>query len=335
MSQQAQQGFMRLDAAADYLGNGAVEVNMYENEILDALRRESVALQRFNHKRATGHPHRYFEQTAKSQGTFIDPRNMGTQTQNGPTRVERYASIKAIINQTNIGLFDRDVTEQQGQFASVVATDIDDVINGCVTASAEAIWTGTDTSLTTPTTIEYVGLLTQITTNSTLIASGTPIIDSIKTIVAGMLSSKTYKAKPTAIYLNPILADLIDQEAKANHFQLDTMNVAEGVVVEYINTQAGKLPLISDPYIPSSPNGTGTLYGFTDAPTGQTNYYGVIVSEGQIEMPYISGKTDNPNPRLFELGLTGNLNGQFVAVLFDSIIAKGEAYQHAKFCVQR
>ena len=70
--------FLDLSAAADYLGNGAIEVNRYEDEIFDLVRRNSIALQRFDKKPATGHPHRYFEQNAIAQH-LVDrlPREVG------------------------------------------------------------------------------------------------------------------------------------------------------------------------------------------------------------------------------------------------------------------
>jgi hypothetical protein len=71
--------------------------------------------------------------------------------------------IKAITAQTNFGLFDVDVTRMQGQFAYLEAKDIEDITSGIIVTEASAVWNGTDTSLTTPTTIQYVGLLTQIT----------------------------------------------------------------------------------------------------------------------------------------------------------------------------
>jgi len=329
-----QNGFVDLHAAADFLGPGAVETPMFEAEITDLVRRKSVALQRLPHERATGHPHRFFEETAIHQGSFIDPRNMGTQSAGGSTRVEKSAPIKAIINQTNISMFDKDVTEQQGQFASVVSKDINDVISGVVVTSAAAVWAGTDTSLTTPTTLEYMGILRQITLTSS-IASGASIIDGLKSQVAAMVADQTYDVRPTAIYLNPVLADYIDQEAKANSITLAEVDVAAGVTVNAINTQAGRLPLISDPYIPSVASGSGPAYGFSDAPAGQTMYLAVIVTEDMVEIPYISGATDNPNPRIFELGLTNNLSGQFVAVLFDAVIAKGPGYAHALVAVYK
>lgn len=317
-------------ASADFLGPGAIETNRYENEITDLVRRKSIALERIQHVPATGQPTRYFEQTAIAQGAFQTTQNALSPTPATPTRVERSAVIKAIANQTNITLFDRDVTRQQGQFASIIAQDVEDVINGVVVVSAAALWNGTDTSLVTPTTAQYVGLLTQITQTSVLV-SGTSIIDGLKAQVATMMTNTTFDVRPSAIYVNPILADLIDQEAKANHFQLNETEVVAGVKVLSIQTQAGKLPIIPDPYLPSS---TGSAFGFSAPPAGQTNYFAVITTEDMLKIFYVSGETQNPKPRLFELGLVGNLNGQFVSVLFDAPVAKGPSYAHAVVCVQ-
>jgi hypothetical protein len=179
-----------MQAAADYLGNGAIEINKYETEIYDIIRRESVFLQRVDRKPANGHPHRYFEQTAIAQATYTDPRNI-TPTPTGPSRVERAAYIKAITNQTNLSLFDVDVTRQQGQFAYVEAKDIEDILNSIIVASASGVWTGTDTSLVTPTTQQYVSVLTQISTTAQIV-SGASIIDGLKAQVAQMAANTTY-----------------------------------------------------------------------------------------------------------------------------------------------
>jgi hypothetical protein len=37
--------FQDISAAADFLGNGAIEVNRYESEIVDMVRRHSIFLQ--------------------------------------------------------------------------------------------------------------------------------------------------------------------------------------------------------------------------------------------------------------------------------------------------
>jgi hypothetical protein len=319
-----------VSAAADFLGNGAIEINKYESEIVDIIRRSSTALQRFSKKPATGHPHRYFDQTAIATGAFSDPRTIAVSA-TSPTRTERAAMIKAITAQTNVGLFDVDVTRMQGQFAQVEAQDIADITSAVIVTEAAAVWAGTDTSLSTPTTTQYMGLLKQITTQST-IALGASIIDGIKAQVATMVANQTYVIRPTAIYLNPQLADFIDREAKGQKIDMDRMEVVGGVMVNAIMTQAGLLPLIPEPFVPAT---TDTSYGFT-APTGSTsNYFAVIVTENLIEMPYVHGGDGNPNPRLFQLGLVSNLQGQFVAVHFNTIIAKLAGTAHAVVCVNR
>lgn len=325
-----QANFMQMHGAADYLGPGAVEVPIYQNEIFDIVRRSSVALNRLPTLKATGHPHRYFEQTAIATGEFTDPRSINPSPAS-PTRVERSAYIKAIVNQTNISLFDKDVTEQQGQFNYVVAKDIEDIINGVQNVRASALWTGNDTSMTSPTSIQYFGFLTQITLTAT-IAPGASIIDGLKAQIASMVGNEQFVVRPSAIYVNPILADYIDREAKAANITFGSTEVLAGVVANTISTQAGVLPIIGDAWLPSA---SGSAYGFPAPPAGMKNYFAAILSEKDCEIPYISGQEDNPNPRLFQLGLQGNLSGQFVGVKFDCVLAKGPSYNHAIVCVQR
>lgn len=319
-----------MKAAADFIGTGAIETNRYESEIVDIVRRNSVTLSRTPRVLATGHPTRYFEQLAVAGGSFSDPRAITTSV-SGPTRVERAAYIKAIVGQSNLSLFDVDVTRQQGQFAAIEAKDVQDIATGVVLTSAKAFWTGTDTSLIEPTTVQYVGALTQITQQST-VAPGASIIDGIKAQVAAMVANTTFVVKPTAIYVNPILGDYIDREAKAAKIELGTVNIAAGVTVNSINTQAGVLPLIPDPFLASW---SGSSYGFGSPPSGNNTYAAVIVSEDMIEMPVIAGADGNLNPRLFQLGLVGDLQAKYIAVQFDALVCKGASYAHAVVGVQR
>jgi hypothetical protein len=83
------------------------------------------------------------------------------------------------------------------------------------------------------------------------------------------------------------------------------------------------------------PSDSGANYGFGAPPAGNKNYYAAILMESEIEIAVISGKEYNPNPRLFQLGLTGNLAGQFVGVKFDALIVKGASYAHSVVAVQR
>jgi len=322
--------FISMSAAADFLGPGAIEVPDFESEIFDIVRRNSILLQRLPTMKATGHPHRYFEQTAIAQGTFTDPRAISP-TPAVPTRVERSAYIKAVTNQTNISLFDKEVTQQQNQFAYIVGRDLEDIINGIEVVRAAAIWNGNDTSLSSPTTNQYMGLLNQITLTST-IAPGSSIIDGLKAQVASMFAQVGFVVRPTIIVVNPVLGDYLDREAKAANITFGEIEVVAGVKVKTLSTQAGEIPIIADPYLPSA---SGAAYGFSAPPAGNLNYFAAILTERAIEVPYISGQDDNPNPRLFQLGLTSNLSGQYVGIKFDCILAKGPSYNHAVVAVQR
>jgi hypothetical protein len=319
-----------ISAAADYLGNGSMEVNRYETEIADIVRRDSVTLSRIEPSPANGHPSRFFDQTAIATAGFTDPRNI-TPTPSGPTRTERAVYIKAVTGQTNFGLFDVDVTRMQGQFAYVEAKDIEDITSGIVVAEAAAVWNGTATSIGDSNTQSFCGLLTQITNQAT-IGLGAPIIDGIKTKVAAMVANQTQKVRLSAIYLNPLLADMIEQEAKASHIELKNVDVAAGVSVKALNTQAGVLPLIPDPFVPAT---TDTSYGFAAPGTGNSNYFAVIVDERNIERPVVHGGDGNLQPRIFQLGLLAGLQGQYVGVHFSAIAAKRPDAAHAVVAVVR
>lgn len=330
MSIESPARFQNVSAAADFLGNGAIEINKYESEIYDIVRRNSVFLQRVDRRPATGHPHRYFEQTAIATATFTDPRNI-VPTPSSPTRVERPAMIKAMVNQTNLSLFDVDVTRQQGQFAYLEAKDIQDIITSIVVLSAANVWIGTDTSLSAPTTNQYMSVLTQVSASQyvSTIGQGASIIDGLKAQVARMVSNTTYTIRPTCIYLDPILADYLDREAKANQITFDKTEVVGGVKVNSIMTQAGLLPLVGDPFLSGAQTAAGVVaYGFAAVPAGFKGYYAVILTEKDVEMPVIHGGDGNLQPRLFQLGLLSGLQGQYVGVVFDTVIVKGSTYAH-------
>src|ERR1700676_3157715 len=83
--------FADIHAAADYIGPGAIEVPLYQTEIFDICRRSSPFGQRIKQVPATGHPSRFFEETAlptPGSAGFVNPRSIVAPTVS-PTRVER------------------------------------------------------------------------------------------------------------------------------------------------------------------------------------------------------------------------------------------------------
>lgn len=309
--------FITLHGAADFLGPGSIEVNKYQKEIADIVRRRGVFGQRIRETPATGHPSRYFEQTAIATGAFQDPRNL-VPTPTAPTRVERSLPLKAVVAQINYSQFDLEVTEQQKQFGYLEAKDLEDGISGTMLAHDKALWAGNDTSLTAPTTVQYMGVLSQITNTATILA-GASIIDGLKAQVAAMVTNKTYAVKPTAIYVNPMLGDFIDREAKNLQVYFDKIEVVAGVFVNGLRTQAGVIPLIPDWSLFSTPSGTST------------SYPAVIVMEEWIEYHWLTNRL----PRVFQLGLLGNLALQKVIVKYGAPVAKGASYAHANVSIIR
>jgi hypothetical protein len=318
--------FVDLMAAADYLGPAAVEVERYQTEIFDIVRRRGVFGQRIKQVPATGHPSRFFEETAIAAPTaaqgFMDPRNIAPTSQ-APTRIELAVPLKALVSQINYNLFDIEVTAQQSQFAYLQAKDLADAVEGLMRVHDVALWNGSDTSLSAPTTPQYFGAIGQIEAggNTVTIAKGNSIVNGIKTTIAQMVSNSSYQVRPTAIYANPMLLDLIDQEMKTEfNVVLNTVEVTAGVRVKALSTQAGELPLIPEWAI----GYTGTLG------SGSAVLPAYIVSEDLIEYHWLT----DPNPRVFKLGLPGSLSQQQVVVKFGAPVVKGANFAHYEVKVQ-
>jgi hypothetical protein len=319
--------FVDLMAAADYLGPAAVEIDRYQTEIFDIVRRRGAFGQRIRQVPATGHPSRFFEETSIASPTaaqaFVDPRNIAPTTQ-APTRIELSVPLKALVSQINYNLFDLEVTAQQSQFAYLQAKDLADAVDGLMRTHDVALWNGNDTSLSAPTTSQYFGVVGQIEAggNTATIAAGKSIVDGLKSTVAAMVSNSSYQVRPTAIYANPVLLDLIDQEMKAEfNVVLNTIEITGGFRVKALSTQAGDLPLIPE-----------WALGYTGTPgSGSAVLPAYIVSEDLIEYHWLT----DPNPRVFRLGLPSSLNQQQVVVKFGAPVVKGAGFAHYEVKVQR
>src|SRR5512142_187934 len=319
--------FLDLHAAADFLGPGAIEVNRYQSEITDIVRRRGVFGQRIRQVPATGHPSRFFEQTAivspAAADAFVDPRNI-VATVGSPTRVERRVPLKALVSQINYNLFDLEVGQQQAQFAFLQAKDLSDAVEGLMRTHDVALWNGNDTSLSAPTTTQYFGVAGQITGggNVATIDTTDSIVDGLKETIAQMVANSSYEVRPTAIYANPVLLDLVDREMKDQfNVVLSSTEIAGGLRVKTLSTQAGEIPLIPE-----------WSLGYTGTPgSGTAVLPAYIVSEDLIEYHWLT----DPNPRVFQLGTTGSLASQMVVVKFGGIVVKGASYAHYKVNVNR
>lgn len=318
--------FADIHAAADFIGPGAVEVPLYQTEIFDICRRSSPFGQRIKQVPATGHPSRYFEETAiPSPGAagFVNPRSIVAPVVS-PTRVERSVPLKAIVSQINYNLFDVELGEQQKQFAYLQAKDLVDTVSGVMVTHDVALWNGNDTSLSSPTTTQYMGVTAQIAAggNTVTIGASASIVDGLKSVVAQMVANNGYYVRPSAIYANPVLLDLIDREMKTEfNVVLNTDAITGGVRVKMLSTQAGDLPLIPD-----------WSLSYTGTPgSGSAVLPAYIVTEDLIEYHWLG----DPAPRVFQLGMPGSLAYQYVAVKFGAPVVKGASYAHYQVLVDR
>ena len=238
--------------------------------------------------------------------------------------MERSVPLKALVSQINYNLFDMEVGTQQSQFAYLQAKDLTDAVDGVLRTHDVALWNGNDTSLSNPTTAQYFGAIGQIEAggNTVTIGASASIVDGLKSTVAQMVASSAYDVRPTAIYANPVLLDLIDREMKTEfNVILSTAQITGGLTVKTLSTQAGELPLIPEwalPYTGTPGSGTAVLPAY-------------IVSEDMIEYHWLT----DPNPRVFKLGLPNSLATQSVVVKFGAPVVKGASYAHYEVKVNR
>jgi hypothetical protein len=322
-----------MTAAADYMGPGAIEINRYQTEITDMVRRRLPLGQRIEQTPATAQPSRFFEQLYIPTAAFSDPRILQA-TASQPGRVERVVSLKALTAQINYGLFDVEVNQQQGQFAYLEAKDLTDTVDGTLKLHDQNLWQGNDTDLLVSTSTQYYGISGQIfsanpqasyspstsTTNVPIVVAATgSLVNAIKTKVAQIANRTDYETRPSAFYQPPLLGDLVDQEAKAFQLYFNQVEILPGVTVQGLPTQMGILPFVNDPAITIWPYGSLNIYT------------GFILSEEMIEYHYLT----DPLPRVFQLGLLGSLSAQYVIVKFGGVVVKGAPYAHSYILTTR
>jgi hypothetical protein len=232
--------------------------------------------------------------------------------------------LKALVAQINYNLFDLELGKQQSQFAYLQAKDLTDTVDGVLRTHDIALWNGNDTSLSSPTTAQYFGAAGQIAAggNTRTIGTGDSIVDGLKSTIAEMLANSSFGVRPTAIYANPVLLDLIDREMKTEfNVVLNTQKVQGGMTVKTLSTQAGDIPLIPEwtlPYTGTPGSGSAVLPAY-------------IVTEDLIEYHWLG----EPNPRVFQLGLPGSLASQYAVVKFGAVVVKGANYAHYQVLVDR
>lgn len=312
---------LKATGVADYQNFGVLLTPQFEKQISDITRGRGVLGQLLSMSPAVGHPARYFEQEVlPNSGAFSDPRTLTTTAANNGAnlRVEKAAFVRALTGGIQFGLFDQQTQAQTSIFPQLVAKDLKDMLTNMYRTADVALWNGTAANLTDGASVQFCGIGTQIT-NTLTIAKGADIVDAIRTKVAQMMSNPAVLVKPTHIFLNPMLLDIVEKEIKnsaTTNKMVDAgeVEVIPGITVRAINTVAGKLPLVPAWEMATKANGTDTDYPIA------------ILSLEHIENQYIG----SPNAQLFKLGLTPDLADHYQAVLFQTgAIIKHASVAHA------
>lgn len=324
----ANANWVDLQGAASFF-NGLVQIDQYDTQIFDIVRRESIMIQRIQKRIATGDPSRYILQSAIGTAQFDSKRSLNP-TASSPTRSEGAVTLKAISGRVQFGLYDQLLGQVMPQQFQLKAQDLTDMVKSVLLLHGQALWTGTDevngSLVGDNTTNQYVGIPKQISTTQVVVDASSSIVSAIRREVANRMNNQTFVVRPTAIYCNPMVIYFIEEEMKQANNTIAQVEIVPGVKVTGIQTAAGVLPLIPDVFLGSDPAWA------TAAPSGQKNYPFVIVDESLVEYHHLPG-TDRP--ALFKLGLTSDIHDDYVAVMFGGLVVKGGNVAHSKGVVQR
>ncbi len=239
--------FTEIHAAADYIGPGAIEVPLYQTEITDLVRRRGVFGQRIKQVPATGHPSRFFEETAIPSPSAAARLRRSAQHRRAagqphPRRAQRARSRPSSRRSTTTCSISNSASSSR-QFAYLQAKDLADTVDGVLRTHDVALWNGNDTSLSSPTTAQYFGAAGADRRRRQHHHHRHRAEHRRRPQVAPSRrwsSNTSFGVRPTAIYANPVLLDLIDREMKSEfNVVLGSKEVTSGFTVKMLSTQAG------------------------------------------------------------------------------------------------
>lgn len=323
--------FVKAADVADYNVSHYWEWPQFQPGIQDFINRNLTILPRIQTTPATGQPSRYKEQTKlPHNAVFADPRtgvadgDYGLKTINDDYgRVEKVAFLKCMVSRIKYTIFDKEVVQQQGIDTELLAKDMRDMLNDFYMTQNDKIWNGAGTAADDSTSLEYAGILNQVTTKAIIAhpydfttKQGDLITDSIRAQINQQLADAKWNVYPTAVYADPIIVDRIAQEERERFGTTqtvpNTMELANGWKVPVIGTSIGQLPLIPDAALKAVDDG------------GKKKHTIAVLNERLIERHYLT----SPTPRIFKMSLNSELIDDYIALLFDTLVVKGADKAH-------
>ena len=307
-----------------------IHLAIFEDTIHDYLRRDVSIYNWVPSLEATGQPTMWFDQTKyPSNEQFSSPTTLTyKEVDSDYGRVPKSAMIKCITSKFNVPFFNTLVSKQQGALPDFVVKDIQDWAISFKRFVNSKMYYGSDTDLASPTTTEFMGIMSQITNTATRAKGDTSlnITDLLETEVATMESdtvNATGSNGDLAFFMNPMTMDLwVKQERNINsNFRPEIAEVIPGFQVPAIRTAKGLIPVVVDPYITVTDNTANSSYDHTI----------LLLNKRLIERRYV-GSAD---PMVFPYNkFNDQLTDDKLAVLFSNIIVRGNSFAHEKITYQ-
>ena len=305
-------------------------LSMFEDTIYDYMLRRLSVFNIIPSYEANGPAHMWVEQSKIPDNTqFSDPRTLAYKAIDADYgRLPTSAIVKCITSKFSIPYFDTIASRQQGAMPDFVQKDLNDWLFMFDKFINTKLIYGSDTSLSTPTTLEYMGLFNQITNKPVRLKTETTktLTDIIETEVAKM-DSDTLNTSITdanlVILMNTRTTDLWvkEERARSGNFRPYTNEFKPGFKVPSIVTSRGEIPIITENYLNVVNNTANT----------STDHSVILLDRSKVERRYIGSATPSVFP--WNMG-NDQLSDDRLAVLFDTMIVRNPAKSHFNLTYQ-
>ena len=187
---------------------GAIVIDWFDPLIFDDVYRDQVAWNRIDKRLAPGDHTGGFNQTAIGNARSADRESLSYSATN-PTRAARTTrDIKAIAKDITFGIFYQSVGRLATQpWGDLTDKDVADQKAACMRLWAELFYEG---DVSSP--LEFDGLRTLLASGAVIIDVAESIVRKLNHTIAQMIQNSDQGVRPTAIYTNAMVLEMITLE---------------------------------------------------------------------------------------------------------------------------
>jgi len=304
-------------------GEGFITHDIYDAKVFDDLLRKFLPWSIVTKHAANSDFTTGFLQSAFGAARPVD-KNTLTFSATTATRTTRTpVEIKAITSDRNFGMYKRSLTEQQNNpHGDLTQKDIGDITSAMFKEWNRQFYNGTLSG----DPLEFDGLKILIGSGTTVLSTAS-VVKAIQAKVVDMMNSSSKSVMPTHVFANPVVAYYITQEQMKMKINDNAVGAPGGVVIQgvqcaTIDTQAGRLPIIADP--------------FNSVVAGTPNVYPThIISNDKLRWEYVEplGQA-GAEPKVFEFPMTTVLDTPYKGIMFGALDGDGFSDHFARLNVE-